>query len=418
MSSYGDDDTPTILPIHDAQPEPLAPALLAIAPPTRQSRLTVLVRLLLCIPHYIVLFAIGIAATVVLVIGWFGALFMGRLPYFAADFLSGYLQWQTRVAAYAMLLTSKYPPFAFGDEDYPVRVAVRPGRLNRFAVFFRSILLIPASIVAVVLFGAEIPLIAFVTWLIALVMGRLPGPVHQAQSAVLRYTTRLHGYQFMLTSAYPAGLFGDKPAPPAFAEPIVADPAWTGTPEPDQPTTATTSTAGLPAAWLLVLSRGAKRLLVGYLILGVLVIAAAIALDAYTGTFYVSFSRVNLVTNEEALHAIQSDLQPSSTALANYESRGEACHEQLSCLSALNRTLSSDLTTFASELSTVTVSGSRAAQALSALESVTTGFANAFANQATATTPQEFYDRFQTLEQDDKGFYQALFNMGKALGAR
>ena len=37
-------------------------------------------RLVLIIPHYIVLAAMGIAAEVIVVIGWFGALFMGRLP--------------------------------------------------------------------------------------------------------------------------------------------------------------------------------------------------------------------------------------------------------------------------------------------------------------------------------------------------
>jgi hypothetical protein len=423
MSSYGDDGWPALSPIQGAQPEPLAPVLLAVAPPVRQSRLTILGRLLLCIPHYIVLFAIGIAATIVLVIGWFGALFMGRLPYFAADFLSGYLQWQTRVMAYTMLLTGKYPPFAYDDEDYPVRLAVRPGRLNRLAVLFRWILLIPAGIVAEFLVSVEIPLIGFVTWLIALVMGRLPGPVHQAQAAVLRYVMRLYGYEFMLTSAYPFGLFGDKPPPAAFAEPIVADPvvadpAWTGTPEPDQPTAATTSTAtsaaGVPAAWLLVLSRGAKRLLVGYLVLGVLLVGATIALDAYNGTF----SGIDRLTNEEAFHAIQSDLQPTNTALNDYQSRGDACHQQLSCLSALNRSLSSDLTTFASELSTVTVSGPRATQALSALESASTRFANAFASEAAATTPQEFDSRFPALQAAQLGLGQALKNMGTALNAR
>jgi hypothetical protein len=409
MSTYGDDGWPALSPIQSAQPEPLAPVLLAIAPPTRQSRLTILGRLLLCIPHYIVLFAIGIAATIVLVIGWFGALFMGRLPYFAADFLSGYLQWQTRVIAYTMLLTGKYPPFAFGDEDYPVRVAVRPGRLSRGAVFFRWILLIPAGIVVEVLFAAEFPLIGFVTWLIALVMGRLPGPVHQAQAAVLRNMVRLYGYEFMLTSAYPAGLFGDNPPPPA-----LDGPSWTGMPQPDRPAAAAASTGGLPPAWLLVLSRGAKRLVVGYIVLGAVVFAATTALDS----FQIGFSSVNLVTNAEAYNTIRSDLQATNTALNDYESRGEACHQQLSCLSALNRTLSSDLTTFASQLSTVTVSGSRASQAQSALEAASTQFADAFASEAAATTPQEFGGRFSALEAAGKAFSQALTNMGNALNAR
>ena len=60
----------------------------------------------------------------VAIIGWFGALFTGRLPVFAADFLAGYLRWLTRVFAYTILLTDVYPPFTLEDAEYPVRVAV------------------------------------------------------------------------------------------------------------------------------------------------------------------------------------------------------------------------------------------------------------------------------------------------------
>jgi len=45
----------------------------------------VLLRLILLIPQDIALFVLSIVATVVMVIAWFGALFLGRLPYWAAD---------------------------------------------------------------------------------------------------------------------------------------------------------------------------------------------------------------------------------------------------------------------------------------------------------------------------------------------
>ena len=99
------------------------------------------------IPQLIVLWLLGIAAMVIVIIGWFGALFTGRLPVFAADFLTGYLRWLTRVYAYMFLLTDVYPPFTLDDADYPVRVAVMPGQLNRLAVLFRFFLLIPCWIV-------------------------------------------------------------------------------------------------------------------------------------------------------------------------------------------------------------------------------------------------------------------------------
>ncbi len=135
--------------------EELAPVLVAFAGPAAQSRWTVLIRILMVIPHLIVLWALAIAAYVVVIIGWFGALFTGRLPAFAADYLAGFVRWQTRVFGYAILLTDAYPPFTLEDADYPIRVAVRPGRLNRLAVLFRFFLLIPAWIVqTIVSYGA------------------------------------------------------------------------------------------------------------------------------------------------------------------------------------------------------------------------------------------------------------------------
>jgi hypothetical protein len=163
-----------------------APVLVAFAGPIRQSRLTVLVRIFMVIPQLIVLAVLGVAAYVVTIIGWFGALFTGRLPAFAADFLTGYLRWMTRVDAYAMLLVDVYPPFSLADADYPVRVAVAPGRLNRLAVLFRFFLLIPCWIVAGILAYGAFTIVAFVTWLIVLIAGRMPEPLHAALAATLR----------------------------------------------------------------------------------------------------------------------------------------------------------------------------------------------------------------------------------------
>jgi hypothetical protein len=185
------------------------PIEIGFAGPAPQQRVTVLVRLILVIPHLVVLWVLGIAAYVVGIIGWFGALFTGRLPDFAAEYLTGYLRWQTRVNAYHLLLTDQYPPFSLEDADYPTRLAARPGQLNRLAVFFRFILSIPASLlVSLVTVGAE-TLVLFVTWLIVLITGTMPPSLHQAYAAVVRYTIRLNGYTFLLTSQYPSGLFGD-----------------------------------------------------------------------------------------------------------------------------------------------------------------------------------------------------------------
>jgi hypothetical protein len=71
-----------------------------------------LVKWLLAIPHLIILFFLGIAALVVVIVAWFVILFTGRYPPGLFDFLVGVGRWAVRVTAYAFLLvTDEYPPF-------------------------------------------------------------------------------------------------------------------------------------------------------------------------------------------------------------------------------------------------------------------------------------------------------------------
>jgi len=102
--------------------------ILDLFTPPRQRRWTVLLRLLLLIPQAVVLWLLGIAAFVVVIIGWFSALVLGRLPRFAADYLSAFLGYQIRVYGYGALLVERYPPFAFTAPDYPIQIQLRPGR--------------------------------------------------------------------------------------------------------------------------------------------------------------------------------------------------------------------------------------------------------------------------------------------------
>lgn len=72
-----------------------------------------LVKWFLAIPHYVILFFLGIAALVVVIIAWFAILFTGRYPRGMFDFVVGVTRWSLRVTAYALLLsTDHYPPFS------------------------------------------------------------------------------------------------------------------------------------------------------------------------------------------------------------------------------------------------------------------------------------------------------------------
>jgi len=71
-----------------------------------------LVKWLLAIPHYIVLFFLDIAVFFVVIAMWFAILFTGRYPRAAFDFVEGVIRWHNRVIGYALtMVTDRYPPF-------------------------------------------------------------------------------------------------------------------------------------------------------------------------------------------------------------------------------------------------------------------------------------------------------------------
>ncbi len=72
-----------------------------------------LVKWLLAVPHWIVLWFLWIGAVVCVVIAWFAILFAGRYPRSLFDYVVGVVRWTLRVEAYAFLLiTDRYPPFS------------------------------------------------------------------------------------------------------------------------------------------------------------------------------------------------------------------------------------------------------------------------------------------------------------------
>jgi hypothetical protein len=71
-----------------------------------------LVKWFLAIPHFIILFFLGIGAIFAVIFAWFAILFTGRYPRGLFDYVVGVGRWSLRVYAYAFLLvTDRYPPF-------------------------------------------------------------------------------------------------------------------------------------------------------------------------------------------------------------------------------------------------------------------------------------------------------------------
>jgi hypothetical protein len=99
-----------------AAPPPMPPSSyplnLEVDYPEKLSRLLIFVKWLLAIPHYIVLFFLGIAAFFGTIFAWFAILVTGHYPRGLFDFMVGVGRWALRVEAYAVLLvTDRYPPF-------------------------------------------------------------------------------------------------------------------------------------------------------------------------------------------------------------------------------------------------------------------------------------------------------------------
>jgi hypothetical protein len=77
-----------------------------------RNRLTTFFRLILVIPHLVVLAVLTFAAHLAWIVAFFAVLFTGKWPGGLQTFVVGVLQWGLRVEAYFLLLTDKYPPFS------------------------------------------------------------------------------------------------------------------------------------------------------------------------------------------------------------------------------------------------------------------------------------------------------------------
>jgi hypothetical protein len=202
------------------------PVSIAIEPQlTSRNRLTTAFRIVLAIPHLVLVGGVGLGlaittgahdrtslggetgllggvAWVLAIVSWVTIVIGGEHINAIRRFTRFYLRWRVRSLAYLMLLEDQYPPF--GDAPYPATLTVAdPARpRNRLTVGFRIFLAIPHLVVLIILMFAWW-VSAFVAWLLILATGTCPEPLYGFGVGAMRWLIRVEAYMLLLTDEYP-----------------------------------------------------------------------------------------------------------------------------------------------------------------------------------------------------------------------
>jgi Domain of unknown function (DUF4389) len=193
----------------------------------RLSRWLWLVKWLLAVPHYVVLFFLWIAFGVLSVVAFFAILITGSYPRSIFEFNVGVLRWSWRVAyyAYGALGTDRYPPFTLAEvPDYPTHLEIAyPERLSRGLVLVKWWLLaIPHYLIVGLLLGGGtsvawsddngawstggaglITLLVAIAAVILTFTGRYPTGLFDLVLGLNRWVLRVAAYVGLMTDAYP-----------------------------------------------------------------------------------------------------------------------------------------------------------------------------------------------------------------------
>jgi len=185
-----------------------------------------LIKWLLAIPHFLILFFLWIALLASTVVALFAILCTGRYPRSLFDFNVGVLRWSWRVGfySYSALATDRYPPFTLQDvPDYPARLEVEyPQELSRgLALVKWWLLAIPHYLIVAVFldtgwtiwgadgpwepvsFGGLITLMVLIAAVVLLFTARYPKPIYDFVLGMNRWVFRVAAYALLMTDRYP-----------------------------------------------------------------------------------------------------------------------------------------------------------------------------------------------------------------------
>ena len=199
---------------------PEHPVRVELADDLRRSRLLVLFRFLLALPHLVWLSLWFVAAFLAAVANGVVALVRGRSAAPLHRFLAAYVRYVAHVSAFLFLVANPFPGFV-GAPGYPLGIAVDPPAQQRRAItFFRLPLALPAFLVAGAL-GFVLVVVGFLGWFAALFTGRMPEGLRNLGAIAIRYTAQTNAYGAILTDRYPyaspALRPAEQPEPPSVA---------------------------------------------------------------------------------------------------------------------------------------------------------------------------------------------------------
>lgn len=181
-----------------------------------RSRVTVFFRLLLALPHLIMLGLLTAVALLLAPIAWVIALVTARVPDGLHEYFVTVVRYATHTYAYLYLAAQDWPPIA-GARPYAIDVVLPPApvRQNRWSVAFRGLLAVPAILLAGSLgtgvftttayylsFGIA-PTAALLGWFACLARGRMPRGLRDLVAYALHYGAQSSAYLLLLTPRYP-----------------------------------------------------------------------------------------------------------------------------------------------------------------------------------------------------------------------
>jgi hypothetical protein len=184
------------------------PVDVGVAVPDRIARWRPIVQWILAFPLFIVAYVLGLVAYVCAILGWFVALFTGRLPDGLGTLIAGYFRYYWRALSYSWFLRDRYPPFglAMGYEDPGGDAAwfdvQRPEGLSRLAVLFRIILVIPQLIVLTFL-GLVLYVVGIIAFFVVIFTARWPAGLRDFVIGVNRWLLRVDAWFYLLADPYP-----------------------------------------------------------------------------------------------------------------------------------------------------------------------------------------------------------------------